>query len=196
MELHSPPGLFAKVFWQSGIVTSFPCGICCRRSPPHPTPLYPIEYRHPPTPFFKVIKMFKFWTQPGWLVVTQIVSKAHGANMEPTWVLSAPCWPKKPCYQGSVRCLVFFQVHLTKLLTFKWKPMPQPPHDSRYLVVEIGNIDETTRAGHKHGLEQSKDYRYRQCWQGRLCMNSTKAVKYSILDSLLAFRIIRVFIKG
>ena len=24
----------------------------------------------------------------------------HGANMGPTWVLSAPCWPHEPCYQG------------------------------------------------------------------------------------------------
>ena len=30
-------------------------------------------------------------------------SKVHGANMGPTWVLSAPCWPHEPCYQG--RCL-------------------------------------------------------------------------------------------
>ena len=29
-------------------------------------------------------------------------SKVHGANMGPTWVLSAPCWAHKPCYQGSV----------------------------------------------------------------------------------------------
>ena len=32
-------------------------------------------------------------------------SKVHGANMGPTWVLSAPdgppCWPHEPCYQGS-----------------------------------------------------------------------------------------------
>ena len=31
-------------------------------------------------------------------------SKIHGANMGPTWVLSArwaPFWPHKPCYQGS-----------------------------------------------------------------------------------------------
>ena len=30
-------------------------------------------------------------------------SKAHEANMGPTWVLSAPerCWPHEPCYQGS-----------------------------------------------------------------------------------------------
>ena len=27
-------------------------------------------------------------------------SKAHGANMGPTWVLSAPCWPHEPCYLG------------------------------------------------------------------------------------------------
>ena len=27
----------------------------------------------------------------------------HGANMGPTWVLSAPCWPHEPCYQGSFR---------------------------------------------------------------------------------------------
>ena len=27
-------------------------------------------------------------------------SKIHGANMGSTWVLSAPCWPHKPCYQG------------------------------------------------------------------------------------------------
>ena len=27
-------------------------------------------------------------------------SKVHGANMGPTWVLSAPCWPHEPCYQG------------------------------------------------------------------------------------------------
>ena len=27
-------------------------------------------------------------------------NKVHGANMVPTWVLSAPCWPHEPCYQG------------------------------------------------------------------------------------------------
>ena len=27
-------------------------------------------------------------------------NKVHGANMGPTWVLSAPCGPHKPCYQG------------------------------------------------------------------------------------------------
>ena len=27
-------------------------------------------------------------------------SKVHGANMGPTWVLSAPCGPHEPCYQG------------------------------------------------------------------------------------------------
>ena len=27
-------------------------------------------------------------------------SKVHGASMGPTWVLSAPCWPHEPCYQG------------------------------------------------------------------------------------------------
>ena len=27
-------------------------------------------------------------------------SKIHGANMGPTWALSAPCWPHEPCYQG------------------------------------------------------------------------------------------------
>ena len=27
-------------------------------------------------------------------------SKVHGANMGPTWVLLAPCWPHEPCYQG------------------------------------------------------------------------------------------------
>ena len=30
-------------------------------------------------------------------------SKVHGANMEPTWDLSAldgpPCWPHEPCYR-------------------------------------------------------------------------------------------------
>ena len=25
----------------------------------------------------------------------------HGANMGPTWALSAPCWPHEPCYQGT-----------------------------------------------------------------------------------------------
>ena len=31
-------------------------------------------------------------------------SKVYGANMGPTWVLSAPdaCWPHEPCYQGSL----------------------------------------------------------------------------------------------
>ena len=28
-------------------------------------------------------------------------SKVHGANMGPTWVLLAPCWPHDPCYQRS-----------------------------------------------------------------------------------------------
>ena len=28
-------------------------------------------------------------------------SKVHGANMGPTWVLSAPDRPHEPCYQGS-----------------------------------------------------------------------------------------------
>ena len=28
-------------------------------------------------------------------------SKVHGANMGPTWVLSAPDGPHVPCYQGS-----------------------------------------------------------------------------------------------
>ena len=27
-------------------------------------------------------------------------SKVHGAYLGPTWVLSAPCWPHEPCYQG------------------------------------------------------------------------------------------------
>ena len=27
-------------------------------------------------------------------------SKVHGANMGPTWVLSAPDGPHEPCYQG------------------------------------------------------------------------------------------------
>ena len=27
-------------------------------------------------------------------------SKVHGANMGPTWILLAPCWPHEPCYQG------------------------------------------------------------------------------------------------
>ena len=27
-------------------------------------------------------------------------SKVHGANMGPTWVLSAPCWSHEPWYQG------------------------------------------------------------------------------------------------
>ena len=27
-------------------------------------------------------------------------SKVHGANMGPTWVLSAPYGPHEPCYQG------------------------------------------------------------------------------------------------
>ena len=27
-------------------------------------------------------------------------SKDHEADMGPTWVLSAPCWPHEPCYQG------------------------------------------------------------------------------------------------
>ena len=27
-------------------------------------------------------------------------SKDHWANMGPTWVLWAPCWSHKPCYQG------------------------------------------------------------------------------------------------
>ena len=36
-----------------------------------------------------------------WAVMQKVPdSKVHGANMEPTWVLSAPCWPHEPCYQG------------------------------------------------------------------------------------------------
>ena len=29
-------------------------------------------------------------------------NKVHAANMGPTWVLSAPCWPHESCYQGIV----------------------------------------------------------------------------------------------
>ena len=31
-------------------------------------------------------------------------SKIHGANMGPTWVLLAPCWPHEPYYQGEWPC--------------------------------------------------------------------------------------------
>ena len=31
-------------------------------------------------------------------------SKAHGANMGLTWVLSAPCWAHEPYYQGRCDC--------------------------------------------------------------------------------------------
>ena len=30
-------------------------------------------------------------------------SKVHVANIGPTWVLWAPCWPHEPCYLGCVR---------------------------------------------------------------------------------------------
>ena len=42
-------------------------------------------------------------------------SKVHGSNMGPTWVLSAPCWPHEPCYQGwstslqsNVACIIMY----------------------------------------------------------------------------------------
>ena len=38
-------------------------------------------------------------------------SKVHGANMGPTWVLSAPDGPHEPCYQGSHRNVVEYHVY-------------------------------------------------------------------------------------
>ena len=35
-------------------------------------------------------------------------SKDHGANMGPTWVLSAPGGPHVPCYQGRLQCSAWY----------------------------------------------------------------------------------------
>ena len=41
--------------------------------------------------------------------VIMLALMVHGANMGPSWVLSAPgrppCWPHKPCYQGVLKYL-------------------------------------------------------------------------------------------
>ena len=37
-------------------------------------------------------------------------SKVHGVNMGPTWVLSTPCWPHKPCYQGCLFVVTCWQL--------------------------------------------------------------------------------------
>ena len=61
---------------------------------------------------FQIETSFKFWNKKGtyfiawsgsvvWGYVWNLPdSKVHGANMGPTWVLSAPDGPHEPCYQG------------------------------------------------------------------------------------------------
>ena len=51
-------------------------------------------------------------------------NQAHGANMGPTWVLSAPrwapCWPHEPCYQGWYVTSVTPSVHESKCNSHAW----------------------------------------------------------------------------
>ena len=39
-------------------------------------------------------------SKPQYMDRISVDIKVHGANMGPTWVLSAPFWPHEPCYQG------------------------------------------------------------------------------------------------
>ena len=41
------------------------------------------------------------WEEINFTICINPDSKIHGANMGPIWVLSAPCWPHEPCYQGT-----------------------------------------------------------------------------------------------
>ena len=48
-----------------------------------------------------VFREFHAWVFFIWFIVKLYPdSNVHGANMGPTWVLLAPCWPHEPCFLG------------------------------------------------------------------------------------------------
>ena len=51
-------------------------------------------------------------------LMTHPDSKIHGANMGPTWVLSAPDGPHEPCYQGILCCHVTWLGYNELTMTF------------------------------------------------------------------------------
>ena len=47
----------------------------------------------------------EWWPTFGPVYVRYPESKVHGANMGPTWILSAPDGPHEPCYLGTFPCI-------------------------------------------------------------------------------------------